>query len=486
MKKNQEVLFLIFKTELMAHQEKAVDKLSGLKVGALYMDTGTGKTRTALELGLNRLAVGKVDCLLWLCPVSVKQTITKEIEKHTLNISYEMLQPDKIKDWNSDIFIAGIESTSQSDRINFRLYELVQGKECFIIVDESSLIKNPQAKRTQNIWRLGEQANYKLILNGTPLSNGEEDLFAQWYFLDQRILGYTSYYSFAANHLEIEPETGRVLRAFNKELLSKKIAPYTYQIKKSECLDLPDRTYSTRYYNMGRKQEMIYQETMQELLLDLDYSNFEFYSLFNLFTALQKVVSGLTHRSEKIFDKPINNPRIKLLLNIIGDLPDEKIIIWCKYQHEINSVVNILSEKFGANQVAEFWGELSETKRNDELDNFENEARFLVANKECGAFGLNLQFCSYAIYYSNNFTWATRYQSEDRIYRAGQENNVHIIDIVCNNTIDERIQESLMAKQSIVNNFRRNIDKFKDKDDLERWLSNAKKVSRKECVSSST
>ncbi len=470
----------------MDHQEKAVEKLSGLKVGALYMDTGTGKTRTALELGLNRLSIGKVDCLLWLCPVSVKQTIEKEINKHTLNVNHEMLQPDEIKDWDSDIFIAGIESTSQSDRINFRLYELVQDKECFIIVDESSLIKNPQAKRTQNIWRLGEQANYKLILNGTPLSNGEEDLFAQWYFLDQRILGYTSYYSFAANHLELEPETGRVLKAFNKKLLSKKLAPYTYQIKKSECLDLPKRTYSTRYYNMTREQEIIYQSTMEDLLFSLDYSKFESYSLFQLFTALQKVVSGLTQHNKKIFDKPKSNPRIKLLLGIIEDLPEEKIIIWCKYKHEINGIVDVLSEKFGADQVTEFWGELSENKRNNELDSFESKARFLVANKECGAFGLNLQFCSYAIYYSNNFTWATRYQSEDRIYRAGQENNVHIIDIVCNNTIDERIQDSLMSKQSIVNNFRKSIDKLKDKDDLERWLNNAKKVSGKECVSSST
>jgi len=470
----------------MSHQEKAVDKLSGLKVAALYMDTGTGKTRTALELGLNRLVAGKVDCLLWLCPVSVKQAIAKEIDKHTLNVSYEMLQPEKVKDWDSDIFIAGIESTSQSDRINFRLYELVQKKKCFIIVDESSLIKNPQAKRTQNIWRLGEQADYKLILNGTPLSNGEEDLFAQWYFLDQRILGYTSYYSFAANHLEIEPETGRVLKAFNKELLSKKIAPYTYQIKKSECLDLPERTYSTRYYNMAKKQEIIYQSTMEDLLLELTYSEFESYSLFNLFTALQKVVSGLTEHSRKIFNKPKNNPRIKLLLDIIEDMPDEKIIIWCKYKHEINSIVDVLSEKFGSDQVAEFWGELSEKQRNNELESFENEARFLVANKECGAFGLNLQFCSYAIYYSNNFTWATRYQSEDRIYRAGQENNVHIIDIVCNNTIDERIQYSLMVKEQMANSFRKNIDKFKDKKDLERWLNNAEKVSRKECISSST
>lgn len=470
----------------MDHQKKAIEKLANIKVGALYTDTGTGKTRTALELGLNRLEKDKIDCLLWLCPVSVKQTIADEIEKHTEGVSYELIQPKKINNREANIYIAGIESTSSSDRINFRLYDLVQKKKCFLIVDESSLIKNPLAQRTQNIWRLGEQCKYKLILNGTPLSNGEEDLFAQWYFLDYRILGYTSYYSFAANHLEMDTKIpGRVLRAFNKELLTQKIAPYTYQITKAECLDLPKRTYSKRYFSMTQEQYDIYYRTMDEMLMNLNYDEFESYSILNLFTALQKVICGLTANSKLIFDKPTDNPRIQALLEAIEDIPEEKIIIWCKYKYEIVTITKLLKDKYGDEQVAEFWGELSETKRNTELDKFKDKARFLVANKECGAFGLNLQFCSYAIYYSNNFTWTTRYQSEDRIYRAGQKNNVHIIDIFCEDSIDERIQEALSNKESLVDSFRKNIDKIKDKKDIERWLGNAEKISKQKCVSGS-
>lgn len=131
------------------------------------MDMGTGKTRTALELAINRKLEGKVDCVLWLCPVSIKRTIADEIAKHLPDAVYEIVNRSGVKNWNADIYIAGIESLSQSPSLNFVLLDLVEKKRCFVVVDESSLVKNHTAKRTKAIWRLGERATYKLILSGT-------------------------------------------------------------------------------------------------------------------------------------------------------------------------------------------------------------------------------------------------------------------------------------------------------------------------------
>ena len=88
----------------------------------------------------------------------------------------------------------------------------------------------------------------------------------------------------------------------------------------------------------------------------------------------------------------------------------------------------------------------------------------------CGAFGLNLQFCNYVIYYSNDFSWETRSQSEDRVHRQGQKNKVHYIDIIARNTIDERIYSCLQEKESLVDNFKKEIDKQKDTDKIRRWI----------------
>ncbi|MCF8009545.1 MAG: DEAD/DEAH box helicase [Halanaerobiales bacterium] len=475
---------LEFVTEKMEHQKKAYNKLSKIKVGACLMEMGTGKTRVALELAIDRIKANKVDCILWLCPVSVKKTIENEINKHIDKCSYELVQPDKIRNWQAHIYICGIESVSQSDRINFKLYNLINRRNCFLIVDESSLIKNYEAKRTKRILKYGEQCEYKLILNGTPITNTEQDLYSQWKLLDWRILGYRSFWSFAANHLEYsEKYPGMIVRAHNTDYLSRKIAPYSYQVTKKECMDLPEKNYSSRWVDMTWEQRDIYHYTMDEILMNITVEEFESYTLFQLFTALQKVISGITMNNKFIFNEPQNNPRIKTLLEIISELPDDKkVIIWCKYQHEIKNIIKVLSNKYGDKLVSEYWGELTEQKRNIELDKFKNNTKFLIANKSVGAFGLNLQYCNYCIYYSNDFNWATRKQSEDRIHRAGQKNNVHIIDIITRNSIDERIQESLSKKENLVNCFKNKLDEFKEKDDIRRWLGSAEKISKKECV----
>ncbi len=195
--------------------------------------------------------------------------------------------------------------------------------------------------------------------------------------------------------------------------------------------------------------------------------------VFRLFSLLQRVVSGKTWDWKDLFDNPLENPRVQLLLETVGDLPkDSKAIIWCKYTHEIEMISEVLTQ--AGYESARLYGGLTVKERERELEMFKTDAEFLVANKGCGAFGLNLQFANYAIYYSNDWSWETRSQSEDRIHRTGQTQNVHIIDLICENTIDERIYTSLMNKEGLVESFRREIDKQKgsmDKEDFWRWLN---------------
>ena len=91
------------KTDLFEYQRAAVDKLSRLRVGALYMEMGTGKTRVALELVSRRLDAGKVDMVIWLCPCSVKNSLRDDLDKHA-------------EEWQNQITICGIETLSTSVR----------------------------------------------------------------------------------------------------------------------------------------------------------------------------------------------------------------------------------------------------------------------------------------------------------------------------------------------------------------------------------
>ena len=150
------------KNELLPHQKAAVDKLIKLKVGALFMEQGTGKTITTLELARARLEAGKINSTIWLCPCSAKGNIKREIIKNC---------PDEMLDFFT---ICGIETLSSSIRALSYLLNLSKEKKCFLVVDESLLIKNPKAYRTENIIKIGENCKYKIILNGTPVSRNEE------------------------------------------------------------------------------------------------------------------------------------------------------------------------------------------------------------------------------------------------------------------------------------------------------------------------
>lgn len=448
-------------TPLYDHQKQAVAKLSRIKIGALYMEMGTGKTRTALELIAKRFNAGKVDHILWLCPCSVKKTIEREIQKH--------IHGDDI----SMFTICGIETLSSSIRTNRELLQLVRQKKTYLIVDESILVKNSRAKRTQSIMRLADYCDYRLILNGTPISRNEADLFAQWYILDWRILGYRSFWSFSRNHVIWDDKIrGRIKEVINVDYLVRKIAPYTFQVKKEECLNLPDKTYTTYYYELDGAQAAHYGEIALELLVQVD--EFRPSTIYRLFTALQNVISGFVvypiKRTKKLlFKNPLDNPRIQMLLEIVSTIDDkDKVIIYCNYQQEIQDITKVLNNVYGAGSAVTFYGKDNLRKRQENIQRFENHSRFLVANRSCAGYGLNLQFCKYIIFYSHSWDLATRSQAEDRIHRIGQSHPVHIIDICAERTLDERILDCLYRKQNLVELFKDHIEQ--NKTSLAQWL----------------
>lgn len=422
------------------------------------MEMGTGKTRTAFELIAERIKAGKVAQVLWLCPCTVKSAIQEEIRFH-------------IEDGEDVFRIAGIESLSQSDRLYFKLLNYVAAAFTFLVVDESNLVKNHFAKRTERIEAIAELCPYRLILNGTPISKSEADLFAQWYILDKRILGYNSFWSFAANHIEYD-EYRKPRRCLNVDYLSQKIAPYTYSISKDECnLKLPKKTCSFEGFNLTEAQDYHYNVVKDTLLSEVD--EFDSTTIYRLFTGLQLVCSGkfITHikplQSRPFFEDPFGNPRIQKLLDVLDYCNDDKIIIWHKFKHEINEVRTVLCSVYGPDSIAEMHGGIRLRDRPKQIELFRSKVRFLLAHKTCGGYGLNLQFCSRAIYYSNDFNWATRAQSEDRVHRIGQTKAVRLTDIYAYSKVDRRILNNLWSKESLADAFKSELKKNRNMSD---WI----------------
>ncbi len=462
-------------TELLAHQEAAVEKLRPSRVGALFMDMGTGKSRTAIELARHRQE--RIDKVVWFTLVSLKETVRYEILKHTTATDSDIYLFDhRTTDDNlpdAKWYVIGLESLGSSSRVTLAANRLVTERS-MVIVDESSYIKGHRAKRTNRVTALAERARYRLILTGTPISQGVQDLFSQMYFLSPKILGYRSWYSFSRNHLEYSDRyRGLVVATHNEEWLAAKIQPYVYQVTKDECLDLPGKLNESYFCSLTDDQQEYYDLAKEKFVADVleyddPYSDLQCsIPIFRLFSRLQAVCCGFwTNDDGSVVE--LENDRMALLMDVIRQVPEqEKIIIWGKYRYAIELIVAALGAGYGPGQVCQYHGGLNERQRHDEIVRWRRSARFLVATQDAGGHGLDLTAASTVIFYGNGFKYSTRIQAEDRCHRIGQKRPVTYIDLWADCGIEGRIRDALATKGSVVERFKEEVDAVKDSQDRE-------------------
>ena len=166
--------------DLLPKQKEAFTKHLSNKVGALFMKMGTGKTRVAVEL-VN--AVENLDLVVYVAPLDIISPKKPEIKPIS----------DEVNKWGgfkaNEVIYIGIETIGMSDRQYLQLYKKIStALNCFMIVDESIKVKNIGAKRTLRVIEFSKMVQYKLILNGEPMTRDLLDLWSQFYILDPEIL----------------------------------------------------------------------------------------------------------------------------------------------------------------------------------------------------------------------------------------------------------------------------------------------------------
>lgn len=399
----------------MNNQQAAFEKLSRLKVGALFMEMGTGKTKVALDLIASKRS--KVDFVLWICPCSLKSEIEAERKK-----------------WHADLKldIVGCESIGSSDRIYLETLRKVAGRRTFIVVDESLKIKNRDAKRTRRILQLGEAAEYKLILNGTPLSKNVLDLWTQMQFLSPKIL-LMDYNQFKNTYCEYYIRgrlKGLVKKQHNVEHLISKIEPYIFDA----ALELGKR-----------KNYIDYTYKMDDLAgydeLKMSYLQVPIFDFMAISQILQQHYCKSTEKAE-------------IIENLTSEIND-RVIVFVKF---LNSIPK------GAAAIT---GGMREQERVAVIEDFRaGKIKVLYITYGSGAFGLNLQCCKHMIFADHTFDYAQRIQAEARIYRIGQTDDVHYYSLWCDCGLERLIKGSLDKKTSLLNEVKKEISKKGE----EEWL----------------
>ena len=409
----------------MNSQELAFEKLSRLKVGALFMEMGTGKTKVALDLIASKAS--RVDYILWICPCSLKSEIEAERSK-----------------WHPELTldIVGCESIGSSGRIYLQTLSKTKDRRCFVVVDESLKIKNREAKRTERIIRIGENAEYKLILNGTPISQNYCDLWSQMQFLSPKILkmSYNQFFNTYCEYYTRGKMAGKIRRFVNVPHLIDKISPYVFEAK----LDIETtkkketRIYHTNFLEYEEYKEEIFSEYYNEEKDDLNFYAFS--------TLLQKFYTQ-------------NSDRKEIISKLIKEIND-KVVIFVKFLSSIPE---------GANKIT---GEESQKERAETIERFRRgEFNALYITYGCGAFGLNLQFCKNMIFAEHTWDYAVREQAEARIYRLGQGSEVKYYDLICGGIgLEELISTCVRRKSRMLDTVKQEIQKCKSAKDFIKTL----------------
>ena len=460
-----------FKTRPYAHQSYAWEHSKDLDEFALFMDMGTGKSKVIIDNIAYLYDKGRIDSALIIAPKGTYQNWTRnEIPTHMPDhivvdtaawyASPKKKEADKLNNilspsHNLRVLVMNVEAFSSAKGVKYAETFMRCAGSTMMVVDESTTIKNPKAKRTKALVKTGIQAKFKRILTGEPVTRSPLDLYAQFQFLNPHLLGFSSYYTFR-NRFSIMVDMKAGTRSFKKVVgyqrlteLNDAIQPHSYRIKKEECLDLPPKVYQYRYVDLSPEQKKLYKDLSDLAVTQLDGKVLSIDNVLTMMLRLHQITCG-HYTSDEGEVIPVENNRISELLQVLGEAPD-KVIIWANYIQDIKNIVECLTKEYGPESVVQYYGAVNQDDRNLAIERFQGDptCKFFVGNPQTGSMGITLTAADTVVYYSNSYNLEHRLQSEDRAHRIGQNKSVTYVDIICPKTIDEKIVKALKAKKNI-------------------------------------
>ena len=455
-----------YKTNPYEHQRNALNQSAEKTQWAYFMEMGTGKTKVTIDNMAYLFLQRKIMAALVIAPKSVYTNWESEIETHMPDvIKYKTYKwnIDKPKDYHElsklkdlKIFLINVEALSTKRGFDACVDYLRENKLNFVVLDESTTIKNRSAKRTKNILALQRLSHMRRILTGSPITKSPLDLYTQCQFLSPELLGFSSYLAFRNRYAEmtdIPVGSGRFISVpkYYKRLeeLEQKLKQFATRIRKDQCLDLKPKVRQKRYIELEGESKKIYEKLRTNALAIVEDSTISFSNKLTEIIKLHQVCNGFTKNDDDEI-LTLHKSKINALDEILEET-DGKVIVWANYLYNIHEIIKFLEDKYGKESVVSIYGDINVQKRKEAVDRIQTDSktRFLVGNPTTGGFGLTLTAVNTVIYYSNNYNLEVRMQSEDRAHRMGQKGTVVYIDIVAKNTIDEAIMKSLTSKGQI-------------------------------------
>ena len=454
---------------------------------AFFMEQGTGKAYVGLAEAEVLHEQGLIDALIVIAPNGVQRNwlsreapkllstphiallwtgaTTKKFAREVENFMAPNPKALRIAAFNIEAFQ---QSGSRAEKL---LTRLLKSLRCYLVLDESSTIKNPSAACTRNLIRIGRAAAFRRIMTGTPITQSPLNFYSQFKFLGDGLLGFKDWVPFKSYFAEwrqrqipdrrpnARPDDVRtfpeLVRYRNLSQLKARADAHSFTILKKDCLDLPPKVYEERPVTLTPEQRALYTATKKDLIVRLQNDDrMTLAHAFTRLTRLSQIAGGFLKADEEDEPRAIpgGNPKIEALVQYVEELPAEKkVIVWARYRAELNAIADAL----GRSRCALYWGETDEQARHESVDAFQSAdgLRFFVGNPKSGKYGLTLTAAHHMFYFSCDYSAEARWQSEDRSHRIGQDESLAIVDCYALGTIDERIRAILRERKNVADIF---------------------------------
>lgn len=483
-----------YRTDPRQHQHRAFMDSRDRELVAIVADPGLGKSKITIDTVAYLYQSGRLTGALIVAPKAMYFQWLDEFNKHC---PMAMLKRTLLYLWSPsgnqrNLFLQkrllSVEPGLLKVAVmNTEAFSTKKGQQYaatfarkhspFMVVDESSMMSNQRAKRTRAIISTGGVTSYRRILTGSPVRNSPLDVYAQYSFLNSKILG-PSIVDFRARYCEMEDTYvagGRVVKTIKGyrrlDELQRRLAPFTIRIRKEECPDLPLKTYLRRNYVMSQAQQEAYNQICRQALVELPdgRGRVTVKNVLHRLLRLHQVLSGFLVTDLGVAlpyedgDDQVCSSEVVVLSNSrVDDLveqtreDDGKVVIWVCYRLDVVRIAEALEHEYGPRTTGKYMGGMHTEDRRAIIRRFldpSDPMRFFVATQGCGKYGLNLvkpgTKIKTARYYQNGWSYETRIQSEDRIHRIGQEFPVTYSDMVAPGTLDERIMQALACKDEL-------------------------------------
>ena len=448
----------------------ALEKSWNKETYAYFMEMGTGKTKVLIDNMAMLYDKGKINGALIIAPKGVVGTwYNNEIPTHmpdhidSATVLWQSLITKQQQIKLNCLFLPGeelhilvmnVEAFSTTKGLNFA-EKFLSCHRAMMAIDESTTIKTPTAKRTKNIIKLAAHAKYRRIMTGSPVTKNPLDLYTQCDFLSPWLLDFTSYYAFRNRYAEMKTlhMHGRQIQVVNgfKNLgeLSDTLKGFSYRVLKEDCLDLPDKIFIKREIQLTADQNKLYEQMKKEAIATLKGKQTTTVNTLTQLMRLQQITCG-HFTADDGSTQAIPNNRLKELMSVLEET-EGKAIIWAHYQYDITSIIKEVTKVYGPGSIVDYYGLTPQEDRQPNIKKFQDDpkCRFMVGTPSTGGYGITLTAANTVIYYSNGYDLEKRLQSEDRAHRIGQKKSVTYVDLICEETVDEKIVKALRKKINI-------------------------------------